>query len=371
MDQPEYTSSIRAFSHDSLSLESLPPAQTLLELPLPPQVLADPFLEWLYKTTMDFRLVFLFPLVYVIIVTHFSNKIKAQLKNSTGTRTITSSNKRLFTNEESMSTWFKWLVILHNVFLAMFSLFVFVNMSMVTINHFVFFGICKSSVCDQKSHWFNTGLQFWSWVFYVSKYYEVLDTVILLAKGKPSSFLQTYHHSGSIITMWLLTVTQLPAVWIFVILNSAIHTVMYTYYTLTCFGIRPAWKSLLTYMQITQFVVGNSIGMYYVYTADCVREDGRTLIVLASNAIIGGHGSTIRKLLLLLNPIFFLDQYGNVLISLRTFRKIGGYFTIGFVASLVGLFIDFVKKTYGNARKDDKVNKRRPVVTITASRKIK
>ena len=40
-------------------------------------------------------------------------------------------------------------------------------------------------------------LFFWSYIYYLSKYYELLDTVLQLLKGRPPPhfFLHTYHHA--------------------------------------------------------------------------------------------------------------------------------------------------------------------------------
>lgn len=38
-------------------------------------------------------------------------------------------------------------------------------------------------------------------------------------------------------------------------INSGIHTVMYSYYAVTTAGYRPSWKWLLTAAQIAQFLV--------------------------------------------------------------------------------------------------------------------
>ena len=38
--------------------------------------------------------------------------------------------------------------------------------------------------------------------------YEFIDTAILIVKRKPVSLLQAYHHSGAVIAMWLLAVSQ-------------------------------------------------------------------------------------------------------------------------------------------------------------------
>lgn len=72
----------------------------------------------------------------------------------------------------------------------------------------------------------NEGLAFYGWLFYVSKFYEVLDSVIILAKGKRSSTLQTYHHAGAMMCMWSGIRYMSPPIWMFVLVNSFIHTLM-------------------------------------------------------------------------------------------------------------------------------------------------
>lgn len=72
----------------------------------------------------------------------------------------------------------------------------------------------------------NEGLAFWGWWFYLSKFYEVLDTVIILAKGKRSSTLQTYHHAGAMLCMWAGIRFISPPIWMFVFINSGIHALM-------------------------------------------------------------------------------------------------------------------------------------------------
>jgi hypothetical protein len=72
----------------------------------------------------------------------------------------------------------------------------------------------------------NEGLSYYGWIFYVSKFYEVLDTFIILAKGKQSSLLQTYHHTGAMICMWAGIRYMSPPIWVFVLVNSGIHAMM-------------------------------------------------------------------------------------------------------------------------------------------------
>jgi hypothetical protein len=72
----------------------------------------------------------------------------------------------------------------------------------------------------------NEGLAFYGWFFYLSKFYEVLDTAIILAKGKRSSTLQTYHHAGAMMCMWAGIRYMSPPIWMFCFVNSGIHALM-------------------------------------------------------------------------------------------------------------------------------------------------
>ena len=96
----------------------------------------------------------------------------------------------------------------------------------------------------------------YAYLFYLSKYYEFIDTVILVAKNRHVSLLQSYHHTGAVLTMFLLYKAGTIGVWIFVIFNSFIHTIMYFYYALTTMGINPPGKQMITSAQITQFLIG-------------------------------------------------------------------------------------------------------------------
>lgn len=72
----------------------------------------------------------------------------------------------------------------------------------------------------------NEGLAFWGWMFYISKFYEVIDTAIIIAKGKRSAPLQTYHHAGAMLCMWAGIRYMSPPIWMFVFINSGIHAMM-------------------------------------------------------------------------------------------------------------------------------------------------
>ena len=72
----------------------------------------------------------------------------------------------------------------------------------------------------------NEGLAFYGWLFYVSKFYEVVDTLIQFTKGKKTSTLQTFHHAGAMMCMWAGIRYMSPPIWMFVLVNSGIHGLM-------------------------------------------------------------------------------------------------------------------------------------------------
>jgi hypothetical protein len=76
----------------------------------------------------------------------------------------------------------------------------------------------------------NEGLAWWGWWFYLSKFYEVIDTAIIVMKGKRSTTLQTYHHAGAMLSMWSGMRYMSSPIWLFVIYNSGIHAMMVSNY---------------------------------------------------------------------------------------------------------------------------------------------
>ena len=105
---------------------------------------------------------------------------------------------------------FKAFVVLHNVFLAAYSLWTFVGMARgmhATLDRSsvpaAVASLCKirTETRGEPGLW-EEALAWYGWWFYLSKFYEVVDTAIILLKGKKSSLLQTYHHAGAMICMW-------------------------------------------------------------------------------------------------------------------------------------------------------------------------
>mmetsp|Transcript_24289 Transcript_24289/g.35999 ORF Transcript_24289/g.35999 Transcript_24289/m.35999 type:complete len:280 (+) Transcript_24289:182-1021(+) len=159
---------------------------------------------------------------------------------------------------DPQTTIFKSMVALHNLLLAVFSGICFVNSWPIVLEHLWKYG-WEAVYCDQNgSLWNDSGLGGWIIIFYWSKYYEFVDTWVLIFKGKKPSFLQVYHHIGIVLFMWGGVLSQSAWLLIVLLLNSGIHTLMYTYFFIKTLypTIEIKGAKSLTQAQIIQFFVG-------------------------------------------------------------------------------------------------------------------
>ena len=154
--------------------------------------------------------------------------------------------------------WFRASIAIHNLALAIFSAVVAWNSWPIVVVHYMQEGLF-STYCDTEGTlWGESGLGAWAIVFYISKYYEFADTWVLVFKGKKPSFLQIYHHTGIAFTMWGAVLSQSSWLLFVVLLNSVIHTLMYTYFLIKTISPSTEIKAAknLTVAQIAQFFTG-------------------------------------------------------------------------------------------------------------------
>lgn len=108
------------------------------------------------------------------------------------------------------------------------------------------------------------------YVFYLSKILDFMDTIfiILEKKDKQLSFLHVYHHTSIFLFYWLnVSVGYDGDVFLTIVLNGFIHTMMYTYYFLCLHmdGKDIWWKSALTMGQMVQFMLMNAQALYLIF----------------------------------------------------------------------------------------------------------
>ena len=147
--------------------------------------------------------------------------------------------------------------VIHNGFLVMYSAWTFASLSRILYDD----GIVFQSNYYFKNPQFDTII----YLFYLSKYYEFIDTFLLYLNGKTPIFLQKYHHIGAVISWYLMYQYKVDMVWMATLLNSGVHTVMYSYYLGCLLKIKQVRivKKYITTMQLCQFFVLYS--NFYLY----------------------------------------------------------------------------------------------------------
>lgn len=129
------------------------------------------------------------------------------------------------------------------------------------------------------------------WWFYLSKVLDFADTafIILGQKWRQLSFLHVYHHTSIFLVYWLnLRCGYDGDIYLTIILNCFVHTVMYLYYMITslnlyvpvdqkaaakagkgklleCKPYVPSWKSAVTMTQMVQFIIMNVQAVMILY----------------------------------------------------------------------------------------------------------
>uniref|UniRef100_A0A2I3GWW1 Elongation of very long chain fatty acids protein n=1 Tax=Nomascus leucogenys TaxID=61853 RepID=A0A2I3GWW1_NOMLE len=114
------------------------------------------------------------------------------------------------------------------------------------------------------------------WLYYFSKFIELLDTIFFVLRKKNSqvTFLHVFHHTIMPWTWWFGVKFAAGGLGTFhALLNTAVHVVMYSYYGLSALG--PAyqkylwWKKYLTSLQLVQFVIVTIHISQFFFMEDC------------------------------------------------------------------------------------------------------
>lgn len=101
------------------------------------------------------------------------------------------------------------------------------------------------------------------YLYYLTKFVDLLDTIFFVLRKKLTQIttLHLYHHTAVPILGWLTLWYRfnVPSITLFALLNSLVHVVMYSYYTLSAFGPKIQkylwWKKYLTQLQLFQFAI--------------------------------------------------------------------------------------------------------------------
>jgi hypothetical protein len=131
-------------------------------------------------------------------------------------------------------------------------------------------------------------LYYWSYIYYLSKYYELLDTVLQLARGKPPPHfvLHVYHHAAVLFMAWAWCEYKQSLHFIGLAFNTAVHVVMYSYFLQrTITRTVPRWKSFVTLFQVIQFGFSFACVLVTLYIFFVQRHPCSGMTALALNSL--------------------------------------------------------------------------------------
>ncbi|KAG2355730.1 GNS1/SUR4 membrane protein [Suillus spraguei] len=140
----------------------------------------------------------------------------------------------------------------HNAFLSTGSLVLLLLITEEVISVWMNVGTFDT-ICTPAA--WTDRLEFYYIVNYYFKFYEFFDTLFLVLRKKPLTFLHVFHHASVAFLPFLQLNAKMSPSWIIVATNLLVHVVMYYYYYATAGGAKLWWKKYLTAMQIIQFII--------------------------------------------------------------------------------------------------------------------
>lgn len=147
------------------------------------------------------------------------------------------------------------VMIMHNALLSMWSLLMFLGCLWEMLRRWQQTQNYDWVFCEEHGQ-AKGPLYFWTYVFYISKYYEMVDTILALLKGsRPPHFgLHVFHHSLVPVVVWNWLEYRQSLQFPGLLFNTFVHVVMYAYYACRVLGIPTPWKRWVTRLQIVQFL---------------------------------------------------------------------------------------------------------------------
>ena len=67
---------------------------------------------------------------------------------------------------------------------------------------------------------------FWSYVFYLSNFFEFMDTIILVLRNRPVTFLHVYHHA-MVVVMWFLWLDYSQPMHVIALITNALMHIIF------------------------------------------------------------------------------------------------------------------------------------------------
>jgi len=189
-----------------------------------------------------------------------------------------------------------WLTVPQNFFMCIYSLYAFLGMfetlwrnwSDTGFNLFVI-------ICDPQRKMMRD-MDYWMYTFYLSKYIEILDSIVLVLKGKrllpPDSagyLLHVYHHSVTSNIVYIGWRREFTVAWVGPATNTFVHFFMYGYYFLVELNLldRKYGGKFITPIQLLQFILCLSSSIYEsIFPSQCNKLEPHIIAWLWFNYVI-------------------------------------------------------------------------------------
>lgn len=105
---------------------------------------------------------------------------------------------------------------------------------------------------------------FWTWIFVLSKLPELGDTIFIVLRKQPLTFLHCYHHISVLLYCWFSYKETTASTRWYVVMNYSVHSIMYAYYAVKAKGFRlPRQMAVfITSLQLVQMTVGCVVNLW-------------------------------------------------------------------------------------------------------------
>lgn len=144
-------------------------------------------------------------------------------------------------------------LIIWNIALCIFSTLALLGVTPNLLENFLSHGIV-----DSFCRHFGGYSSVWSLLFALSKVVELLDTAFIVLRKSPLIVLHWYHHASVMIWTWYYLAYPIGITQFCLIMNCAVHSVMYLHYALRAGGVRISHiaSKMLTSFQLLQMFLG-------------------------------------------------------------------------------------------------------------------
>lgn len=148
----------------------------------------------------------------------------------------------------------RFVAVIHDLVMSVVSLIMFCGMWYEMFNRGLGLWVfCENPDGEDPGH---PNLYRWTYIFYLTKYWEMLDTVLVLLQHSrvPHLNFQIYHHAVTMPLTYLWCESGQSLQHLGGQFNAGVHVIMYHYYAWRLLRLPTPWKKYITKIQVAQFV---------------------------------------------------------------------------------------------------------------------